>query len=145
MQYLIHRCWVCGWWMSGWTRRSSPTISRSSWWSWGLAEGLWLTTCAGWVSWCWVAKYWTAHIRPQAEAWKAEALIGFSVVKTCVCLSVCSQATGHSFWATNLIFWHNTPWDMRKKRNILFFEILIFGPLRALFGHFLAFLHFRPF
>ena len=80
--------------------------------------------------------YWTAHIRSQAEAWKAEALIGFSVFKTSVCVSVCSQATGHSFWPRNLIFWHNTPWDMRKKRNFLFFEILIFGPLRALFRPF---------
>ena len=80
--------------------------------------------------------YWTAHIRSQAEAWKAEALIGFSVVKTSVCLCVCSQATGHSFWPRNLIFWHNTPWDMRKKHNFLFFEILIFGPLRALFRSF---------
>ena len=72
-------------------------------------------------------------LRSQAEAWKAEALIGYSVVKT----PVCSQATGHSFWATNLIFRHNTPWDMRKKkRNFLFFEILIFGPLRALFRPF---------
>ena len=49
----------------------------------------------------------------------------------CVCVSVCSQATGHSFWPRNLIFWHNTPWDI-----FLFFEILIFGPLRALFRPF---------
>ena len=59
-----------------------------------------------------------------------------SLKPLCVCLSVCSQATGHSFWPRNLIFWHNTPWDMRKKRNFLFFEILIFGPFRALFRPF---------
>ena len=34
-------------------------------------------------------RYWTAHIRSQAEAWKAEALIGFSVFKTSVCVCVC--------------------------------------------------------
>ena len=54
----------------------------------------------------------------------------------CVCVCVCPQATDHSFWPRNLICWHNTPWDMRKKRNLLFFEILIFGPLRALFQPF---------
>ena len=53
-----------------------------------------------------------------------------------VCVSVCSQATGHSFLPRNLDVWHNTHWDMRKKHRFLFFEILIFGPLRALFRPF---------
>ena len=57
-----------------------------------------------------------------------------SAFKTSVCLSVCSPATGHSFWPRNLIFLHSIHWEMRKKkRNFLFFEILIFGPSRALF------------
>ena len=53
----------------------------------------------------------------------------FMVLFLCVCVwvFVCPQATGHSFWRRNLI---------NKKRNFLFFEILIFGPLRALFRPF---------
>ena len=69
--------------------------------------------------------YWTAQI--IGRSLKGWASIGtHSVIKTCVSMCVCVRpATGHSFWARNLIFWHNTPWDMRKKRNFLFFEILI--------------------
>ena len=33
-----------------------------------------------------------------------------------VYLSVCSRATGHTFWPRNLIFGLIDPWDMRKKR-----------------------------
>ena len=93
--------------------------------------------------------YWTARIigrsqwllykcsSPWQKLWKAKALIGYSVsTYSVVCLCVCPQATGHSFWPRNLISWHNTPWDMRKKCNFSFFEILIFGPLRALFRPF---------
>ena len=42
------------------------------------------------------------------------------------CLSVCVRATGHTFWPRNLIFGLSDPWDMRKKRIFLFFEIFIF-------------------
>ena len=35
------------------------------------------------------------------------------------CLSVCSRATGHTFWPRNLIFGLSDPWD-------IFFEIFIF-------------------
>ena len=38
--------------------------------------------------------YWTAHIIGRSLK---GALIGYSVIKTSVCLSVCSRATGHSF------------------------------------------------
>ena len=41
-----------------------------------------------------------------------------------VCLSVCLRATEHTFWPRNLIFGLKDPWDMRKKLNFLFFEIL---------------------
>jgi len=80
---------------------------------------------------------WTAQI--IGRSLKGWASIGTQFpfwVCLSVCLSVCSQATGHSFWPRNVIFWHNTPWDMRQKGNFLFFEILIFGPLRALFRPF---------
>ena len=49
------------------------------------------------------------------------------------CLSVCVRATEHTFWPRNLIFGLKDPWDMRKKRNFLFFEILKNGIFR---GHF---------
>ena len=52
-------------------------------------------------------------------------------------LSVCSQATGHNFWPKNLIFWLRAPWDMRRKRNFLFFEILKIDIFRCIFRFFL--------
>ena len=39
--------------------------------------------------------------------------------------SECNQATTHIFWPRNLIFGLSDPWDMRKKRIVLFFEIFI--------------------
>ena len=70
----------------------------------------------------------------QVEAWNAEALIGYSGIKTSVCVSVCSSATGHGFWPRNLIFWHSTPWDMRKNAFFSKFWFLdLWGPF---FGHF---------
>ena len=44
----------------------------------------------------------------------------------CVCVSVCKQDTGHTFWPRNLIFGLSDPWDMRKNRIFLFFKIFIF-------------------
>ena len=49
------------------------------------------------------------------------------------CLSVCLRATEHTFWPRNLIFGLKDPWDMRKKRNFLFFEILKNGIFRTIF------------
>ena len=70
----------------------------------------------------------------RAEGWKAEALIGYSGIKTSVCVSVCSQAAGHSFWPRNLSFWHSTHWDMSKKKDSSKFWFLVLeGPF---FGHF---------
>ena len=58
-----------------------------------------------------------------------------SVFKISICLSaclcVCSHNRGKSFSPRNLTFCHSTHWDVRKKKR--FFEILMFGPLRALF------------
>ena len=53
-----------------------------------------------------------------------------------VCLSVCAQATGHTFWPRNLIFGLSDPWDMRKKRIFLFFEIFIFTLFIGIFRFF---------
>merc|ERR1711923_154855 len=50
-----------------------------------------------------------------------------------VCLSVCVRSTEHTFWPRNLIFGLKDPWDMRKKRNFLFFEMLKNGIFRAIF------------
>ena len=54
----------------------------------------------------------------------------------CVCLCVCAQATGHTFWPRNLIFGLSDPWDMRKKRIFLFFEIFIFTLFIGIFRFF---------
>jgi len=48
-------------------------------------------------------------------------------------VSVCLQATEHIFWPRNLIFGLKGPWDMRKKRIFLFFEILKNGIFRTIF------------
>ena len=56
-----------------------------------------------------------------------------------VCLCVCSQATGHSFWPRNLIFWHNTPWDMRKKAIFCFSKFWFLALWGPFFGHFRVF------
>ena len=48
----------------------------------------------------------------------------------CVCLSVCPQATGHTVWSRNLIFWLWGPYDMCKK--CFFFQFWKFLFLRIL-------------
>ena len=53
-----------------------------------------------------------------------------------VCLSVRARATGHTFWPRNLIFGLSDPWDMRKKRIFLFFEIFIFTLFIGIFRFF---------
>ena len=54
-----------------------------------------------------------------------------------VCLFVCPQSTGHSFlfWPRNLIFWHNTPWDIFRNFDFWPFE----GPFSAIFEYFLLY------
>ena len=101
----------------------------------------------------WIEKHWTIKIilmssvwhmefsnRPNTRSWCFFPCMHqgnlYFLKPLCVCVSVCDRATGHSFWPRDLIFWHNTPWDMRKKRNFLFFEILIFCPLMVLFRPF---------
>ena len=100
--------------------------------------------------------YWTARIigrsqwllykcsSPWQKLWKAKALIGYSVsTYSVVCLCVCPQATGHSFWPRNLMFWHDTPWDMRKKLIFFVFRNFDFwpfeGPFSAIFEYFLLY------
>ena len=46
------------------------------------------------------------------------------------------QGTGHSFSPRNLIFGLSDPWDMRKKRFFLFFEIFIFTLFIGIFRFF---------
>ena len=61
-----------------------------------------------------------------------------------VCLSVClsvrlsvrPRAAGHTFWPKNLIFGLSDPWEMRKKRIFLFFEIFIFTLFIGIFRFF---------
>ena len=53
-----------------------------------------------------------------------------------VCLCVCTRATEHTFWPMNLIFGSSDPWDMRKKRIFLFFEIFIFTLFIGIFRFF---------
>ena len=66
------------------------------------------------------------------KPWKGVLCIHFRVCLS-VCLSVCPRATEHTFWPRNLIFGLKDPWDMRKKRNFLFFEILKNGIFRVIF------------
>ena len=62
------------------------------------------------------------------KSWNPERVP--SVVTLCVRVSVrvsvCEQATSHTFWHRNLIFGLSDPWEMRKKRIFLFFETFIF-------------------
>ena len=44
----------------------------------------------------------------------------------CVCMSVCSEATGHSFRAFDLWFGSHHPCRFRKKLNCCFFKFWIF-------------------
>ena len=88
--------------------------------------------------------YWCEYVYvgpliPEAEALKTEALIVSSGIKTSVCVSVCSQATDHSFWPRNLIFRHSTPWDMRKKRIFCFSKFWFLALWGPFFGHFRVF------
>ena len=54
-------------------------------------------------------------------------------------MCVCSQATGHSFWHRNLIFWHNTPLDMRKILIFCFSKFWFLALWGPFFGHFRVF------
>jgi len=53
-----------------------------------------------------------------------------------VCVSLCTRATDHSFRVRNLIFGLSDPWNIRKKRFFLFFEIFIFTLSIGLFRFF---------
>ena len=53
-----------------------------------------------------------------------------------VCVCVCTRATDHSFWVRNLIFGLSDPWNIRKKRIFLFFEIFIFTLFIGIFRFF---------
>ena len=46
---------------------------------------------------------------------------------------VCARTTGDTFWPTNQTFGLSHPWDMRKKRIVLFFEIFIWMLLLEFF------------
>ena len=71
--------------------------------------------------------------------WKGALSIHFRVCVS-VCLSVslclCTRATDHSCWGRNLIFGQSDPWDIRKKRTFLFFEIFIFTLFIGIFRFF---------
>ena len=77
------------------------------------------------------------------KPWKGVLCIHFRVclsvylsVCMCVCVSVCTRATEHTFWHRNVIFGSSDPWDMRKKRIFLFFEIFIFTLFIGIFRFF---------
>ena len=71
----------------------------------------------------------------RKNSWNPERVP--SVVTLCVRPSVRARPTGHIFWPKNLICWLNDPWDMRKKRIFLFFEIFIFTLSMDIFRFFL--------
>ena len=64
-----------------------------------------------------------------------ETLKGCPQQSLCVSVCVCGLQ-GHIFWPRNLIFGLNDPWDMRKKRIFLFFEIFIFTLFMDIFRFF---------
>ena len=67
------------------------------------------------------------------KPWKGALSIHFRVF---VWLCLCTRATDHSFWARNLIFGLLDPWNIRKKRIFLFFEIFIFTLFIGIFRFF---------
>ena len=69
------------------------------------------------------------------KPWKGVLCIHFRVCLS-VCVCVCTWATEHTFWHRNVIFGSSDPWDMRKKRIFLFFEIFIFTLFIGIFRFF---------
>ena len=76
--------------------------------------------------------------RLKEKSWNPERVptVVTLSVRLSVRLSVCKHATGHTFSTKNLIFGLNNPWDMRKKRIFLFFEIFIFSLFIGIFRFF---------
>ena len=79
----------------------------------------------------------------RKNSWNPERVSSvFTFVSVClcvclsVCVSVCTRATEHTFWHRNVIFGSSDPWDMRKKRIFLFFEIFIFTLFIGIFRFF---------
>ena len=70
---------------------------------------------------------------------KGSSVFAFSVCLS-VCVSVCSRPVGHSFWPRGLIFGMKGPQGNHSKRIFLFFEILKFDLLMAIFRFFGSFL-----
>ena len=68
-----------------------------------------------------------------------QCLLSLSVCLS-VCASVCSRPVGHSFLPRGLIFGMKDPWVNRQKYFFLFFEILRFDLLMAIFRFFGSFL-----
>ena len=69
------------------------------------------------------------------KPWKGALCFHFRVCPS-VCLCVRNRAKEHIFRPRNLIFWLSDPWDMRKKRIFLFFEIFIFTLFIGIFRFF---------
>ena len=71
----------------------------------------------------------------RENSWNPERVPSvFTFVSVCPFLR--TRATDHSFWPRNLIFGSSDPWDMRKKRIFLFFEIFIFTLFIGIFRFF---------
>ena len=74
---------------------------------------------------------------------KGSSVFTFSVCLS-VCVSVCSRPVGHSFWPWGLIFGMNNPQGNTSKYIILFFDILRFDLLMAIFRNFFVFFAIYP-
>ena len=75
----------------------------------------------------------------RKNSWNPErvpTVVTFVSVCLSVCVSVRPRAAGDTFWHRTLIFGLSDPWDMRKKRIFLFFEIFIFTPFIGIFRFF---------
>ena len=67
------------------------------------------------------------------KPWKGVLCNHFCV---CVCVSVCTRATEHIFWARNLFFGSSENWDMRKKWIFCFLKFSFLRFLLAFFDFF---------
>ena len=79
----------------------------------------------------WTAPWWWAEVRNSESPEQAASVFAFVTV----CLSVCYQATGHSFWPSNLIFGIYVLYGFRKN---VFFHFSTFSSSASL-GPFFTF------
>ena len=77
--------------------------------------------------------------RLKENSWNPErvpSVVSFVSVCPSVRPCLCARGTDHIFWVRNIIFESSDPWNVRKKRIFLFFEIFIFTLFIGIFRFF---------